>query len=125
VSLRALGRSLPVADARRVATILGVAGLVLAALGGGLTLLGPRGDEATAIRRRYDGWIVDVEARERAAGAERLVTSMDALARLAERYERMILHERRGDRDAFVVEDDGVAYTYVASAWHGSPVAAR
>jgi hypothetical protein len=42
---------------------------------------------------------------------------MDALARLAQRYERLILHERRDEGDAFLVEDDGVVYAYVVRDW--------
>jgi hypothetical protein len=88
-------------------------------------VLGRRSDEVAAIRRRYDGWIVDVLPRERAATAERRVTSIDDLARLARRYDRLILHEVRDGADAFVVEDDGIAYTYVVHAWDAAPVAVR
>jgi signal peptidase I len=112
-SLHAFGRSVTVARARRLATLLGIAGLVLAAIGGLLMLLARRDHEVETIRRRYEDWIVDVMPRDRPAGSERRVASMDALARLAEQYDRLILHERRDEGDAFLVEDDGIAYTYL------------
>lgn len=111
-SLHAFGRGVTVARARRLATLLGIAGLVLAALGGLLMLVGRRDHEVETIRRKYEDWIVDVMPRERPAGSERRVASMDALARLAEQYDRLILHERRDEGDAFLVEEEGVAYTY-------------
>ena len=111
-SLHAFGRSVTVARARRLATLVGIAGLVLAALGGLLMLVGRRDHEVETIRRKYEDWLVDVMPRERPAGSERRVASIDALARLAEQYDRLILHERRDEGDAFIVEDDGVAYTY-------------
>ncbi len=38
---------------------------------------------------------------------------MEALVKIAERYDRMILHERERGEDAFSVSDDGVVYRYV------------
>jgi signal peptidase I len=124
-SLHAFGRSVAVASARRLAAELAGGGLALALVGCLLLVLGRRSDEVAVIRRRYDGWIVDVLPRERAATAERRVTSIDDLARLARRYDRLILHEVRDGADAFVVEDDGIAYTYVVHAWDAAPVAVR
>ena len=124
-TLHGLGRAITVARARRLATLLGLVGLGLAALGGALMLLGRRGHEVTAIRRRYEDWIVDIAPGERPTSAERRVASMDALARLAERYDRLILHEHREDGDAFLVEDDGVAYAYVVRTWDRPLVVAR
>jgi signal peptidase I len=120
-SLHALGRTVTVAHARRLATLLGIAGLVLAGVGGLLMLLGRREHEVAAIRRRYEDWIVDVMPDPQRAADERRVPSMDALARLAARYERLILHERRNDADAFLVEDDGVVYAYVVHDWSRPP----
>ena len=44
---------------------------------------------------------------------------IEALARIAERYERMILHEAGNGFDTFTVADDGVLYQYVAEAEFG------
>ncbi|HEY8406679.1 MAG TPA: signal peptidase I [Gaiellaceae bacterium] len=115
-TLHAFGRTITVARARGIATLLGITGLVLAAVGGVLMLLGGRDAEVAAIRRRYEDWIVDVVPAERPDGAERRVASMDALARLAEQYDRLILHEHRDDGDAFLVEDGGIVFTYAVAA---------
>jgi hypothetical protein len=116
-TLRAFGRTATVASVRRLAELLAAGGAVLLLLGGLVLRTGGRGHEAAEIRRRYDDWIVEVAPRERADVAERRVASMDALARLAEQYERLILHERRGDGDAFLVEEGGTVYAYVVRAW--------
>jgi signal peptidase I len=123
--LHALGRRASVADARRLASLLGLAGVVLAALGGGLMLTGRRSHEVDEIRRRYEDWIVDVVPGDRPAKTERRVASMEALARIAERYDRLILHERRDDGDVFLVEDDGIVYVYVVFAWERRLAVAR
>jgi hypothetical protein len=79
-------------------------------------LLGGRDHEVAAIRRRYEDWIVEVVPGERPNADERRVASMEALARLAEQYDRLILHERRADGDAFLVEDGGIVFTYAVAA---------
>jgi hypothetical protein len=119
--LHAFGRGFTVAQARSVAKLLGLAGLVLAALGGALMLTGRRDHEVSSIRRKYEDWIVDVMPDPQRALDERRVPSMEMLARLAERYERLILHERRDDADAFLVEDDGIVYAYVVRDWTRQP----
>ena len=119
--LHAASRSVTVAQARRLAKLLGIVGLALAVVGGLLTLLGRREQEVTAIRRRYEDWIIDVMPDPHRSSDERRVPSMDALARLAERYDRLILHERRDDADAFLVEDDGIVYTYLVRDWSRQP----
>jgi hypothetical protein len=43
------------------------------------------------------------------------VADIEALARIAERYDRMILHEQGADADTFAVADDGVLYRYVVA----------
>lgn len=115
--LHAAGRSFSVADVRRVAKVLGLAGLVLTLLGGAFMLTGRRDLEAARILRKYDDWIVDVLPDPRRSSDERRVPSMAALARLAQRYERLIMHEQRDGADAFLVEDDGVVYAYVVRDW--------
>jgi signal peptidase I len=125
VYLHALGRRASVAHARHLAMLLGLAALVLASLGGALLLTGRRSPEVAAIRRRYEDWIVDVVPGEREAKTERRVASMEALARIAERYDRLILHERRDDGDAFLVEDSGIVYVYAVFAWERSLAVVR
>jgi signal peptidase I len=115
-TLHAFGRTVTVERARGLATVLGVIGLALAGAGGLLMLLGGRDHEVAAIRRRYEDWIVEVVPGERPNADERRVASMEALARLAEQYDRLILHERRADGDAFLVEDGGIVFTYAVAA---------
>ena len=115
-TLHGFGRTVTVARARGIATVLGLVGLALAGVGGLLMVLATRDHEVAAIRRRYEDWIVDVVPSERPNVDERFVASMEALARLAERYDRLILHERRADGDAFLVEDGGIVFTYAVAA---------
>jgi hypothetical protein len=41
---------------------------------------------------------------------------MEALVKIAERYDRMILHETNDRSDVFSVADDGVLYRYIVVA---------
>jgi hypothetical protein len=73
-------------------------------------------DESTDIQARYHDWLVPVTAVARPLGRQVIeVDDMEALARIAERYERMILHEVGQGFDTFTVADDGVLYQYVAA----------
>jgi glucose-6-phosphate 1-dehydrogenase len=42
------------------------------------------------------------------------LADMEALVRLAKRYERLILHSEKGDEHTFVVDDAGSIYRYRA-----------
>jgi signal peptidase len=115
--VRAVGVGpLPLGIARALA-VLGVAGslLGLAALGGLLPLGSPPGEQIPARYRSrlisvgkpkhsaVDGWVVDVD-------------SFDALAQLADHYDRLILHQRHAKGESYLVEDGGVAYRYTPTA---------
>jgi signal peptidase I len=106
--------SLGISTARRAALIGLPASILLALIGGYLFLVARNNDEVSLIRRRYGAWIIDVAPSTRAAHVERRVESIDALARIAERYERLILHEQRERAHAFLVEDGGLVYRYDA-----------
>jgi len=101
--------SLPVADARTIASLgIGVSLAVL--LVGGALLARParRRGPAERIAGRYGNRIVHARA---IVPPERWVTEiddMDALARIADAYERVILHVVEGGEDVYLV-DDGVA----------------
>jgi signal peptidase I len=114
LALGAFGLRVPVARARLLALAIAGGGLVVGLVGGLLLLLGRRGDEVGAIERRYGDMIVPIAAGGRPAGVERQVTTIDALARLAERYERLILHEQRNGQHSFLVEEGGLVYRYDA-----------
>lgn len=124
-TLDAFGRSVAVTRVRRLAELLGAVGLALALLAVALTLPGGDRNEVGAIRRRYEDWIVEVLPIERPTLQERRVASMEALARLAEQYDRLILHERRKDGDAFLVEEDGIVYAYHVRDWDRHLAVAR
>jgi signal peptidase I len=101
--------SLPVADARTISS-LGI-GVSLAALllAGALLARPVRGrGPAERIASRYGNRIVPARA---IVPPERWVTEiddMDALVRIADAYERVILHVVEGGEDVYLV-DDGVA----------------
>ena len=107
----------------RHAAIFAVPISLLVALIGGLLFMVVRGnDEVASIRRRYGPWMIDVAPAARSPHLERRVEGMEALARIAERYERLILHEQRGTMHSYLVEDDGVVYRYDAhekATWRG------
>ena len=99
-------------DTLRGGGLMGTAGslaLLLVASGTMLTR-GRRRDETSRIKARYGPLIVDVARNE--SGVVEL-EDMDALARLAEQYERPILHGVGEDgRDEFGFTDDGTRYVY-------------
>lgn len=71
------------------------------------------GDEWELIQTRYGDWLVDVtsvEAGMRSRSVE--VASMEALVRLADRYERMVLHHPRSPAHDYYVEESGAVYRY-------------
>jgi hypothetical protein len=102
--------SLPVATARRV-SLLGMALLLL--LGGvalGLRRRRPEGDEHDWIEARYGHLTVPVSRASDHWTNVADVDDFDALARLADRYGKLILHVV--DDGSYVVEDGRNAYRY-------------
>ncbi|MDQ4064555.1 MAG: signal peptidase I [Actinomycetota bacterium] len=69
-------------------------------------------DEDARIAARYRDWLIPVAPRATHAAPAIEVTDMEGLARLAERYERMILHSTNGTGHRYMVEDAGVLYYY-------------
>ena len=107
---------LPVATARTIA-LIGIA-LVIAAMIAIFALLrlrvGPR-DEASSIRARYDHMIVPVAHVAQPAGSSVVdVAGMEALVRIAEHYDRSILHETTAG--AFWVTDESGRFRYTLGA---------
>ena len=117
--------SLTVGRARSV-SLYGLVVLVLALLAA-LAAGGRRSpDELAAIRRRYGRWIVPVAAvtvRPELPTVD--VASIDQLAQIAERYDRVILHETGTGVEAFWVADESAQYRYrLATATVEEPAAA-
>ena len=110
-----LGHRITVTTARYVA--LALAGLCLLALLVALRLR-PRCDhEADRINAAYRGRLVSISGHDGASQRPVLdVTSIDALARIADRYDRLLLHRREGEVDTYLVDDEGVLYRYQVRA---------
>lgn len=94
-------------------------------LGGYLAFL-LRNDEQARIRARYGSQMVDVQATESAGREDAIgVASIRDLARLAERFGSVILHQPLPDGHRYFVRDGDDTYEYVITAAPNSaPVAA-
>jgi hypothetical protein len=124
-TLSLLGLELRVRTARVLSLLGGVGALVAAALLA-LGLVREReGDEPARISARYGAWLVDVAPRPRSDEPVLDVTTMEGLVRLAERYERMILHEVFEGTDSYLVEEDGVVYRYRTGVPEPAPAPLR
>jgi signal peptidase I len=108
------GIHLPVAAARKIATAGALA--ALCALFGLLLLLlrGRRADEPARIQARHRELLIPVAGNSRRSYDEIVeLESFDTLARLAERYDRLILHEQSPLGHSYRVADEGVLYIYL------------
>lgn len=102
-----------VTKARTIGLIGAAGSLVVALLGLGL-LLGrgqDGGDELSRILRKYDSWIIQVASPLGAAQVVEL-TTIESLGRLAEYYDRAILHHADGGAHTFAIEREGTLYCY-------------
>ena len=106
-----------VSTARRVA--LGGIALVVLVLLGVLALPRPRRKaESTTIRSRYGRMVVQVDRVWQLPGVPVIdVADMDALARIAEHYDRSILHETTDEGEAFWVTDESGQFRYAIGVW--------
>jgi signal peptidase I len=103
-----------VATARRAALIGVGASLALLLLAAALLWRGRRADEPARIRARYGSLLISVERSDRRSYDEIVeVSDMETLVRLAERYDRMILHEESELGLSYRVADEGVLYVYL------------
>jgi signal peptidase I len=108
---------LSVATAREIA-LAGIA-LVVCVLMAIMTLMRPRlRDEAASIRARYGRLIVPVARVWQLPGVPVIdVADMDALAQIAEHYDRSILLETTADGEAFWVADESAQFRYAIGTW--------
>jgi signal peptidase I len=116
-----------VARARRIALYgLALVVLALAALLACLRLALVRGrarprDESASIRARYGRMIVPVARVWQLPGVPVIdVADMEALAQIAEHYDRSILHEVAEDGEAFWVTDESGQFRYALGVWAAS-----
>ena len=83
-----------------------------AALLSGVRLLGDSSDPTSHIHR-YRHLIVPIAGTTYDPARPPIdVTSIHALAQLAERSERLILHHQRDGADTYLVDDEGTLYRY-------------
>jgi signal peptidase I len=110
-----MGADLSVSALRRV----GVAGALLALAALALVarpLWSRERDEVARILARYASRLVPVARMPRPLEEAIEVTDMDTLVRLAEGYERAILHVVDGRQHSFIVEHAGTTYVFTAHA---------
>ncbi|HTW41320.1 MAG TPA: signal peptidase I [Solirubrobacteraceae bacterium] len=107
-----------------IAVLVAVLLAILALLRPVLALRRARpGDEAASIRTRYGRLIVPVAHVAQLPGVAVIdVADMDALVRIADHYDRSILHETSAAGDAFWITDESGQFRYALSAQ--APVAA-
>ena len=84
-------------------------------------------DESATIRARYGRFIVPVERVWQLPGVPVIdVADMEALAQIAEHYDRSILHETAEEGEAFWVTDESGQFRYALGSWvsaaDGEPV---
>ena len=108
---------MPVAVAR-IGLVVGVAAALVAVLLAVRLLRRAReADEPTRIRARYGESIVTVVHSSLGRHGDLVqVKSIEELARLAERYESMIIHEQTDLGHAYLVADGATLYAYLAEA---------
>lgn len=72
-----------------------------------------RKNQAQFLRVKYDSLIVDVQHMDSPGTNCVEVMSIDALAKLAERFNAVILHVESGDSHQYVVQAGGTSYQFV------------
>jgi signal peptidase I len=113
-----------------LARILGPVGL-LGAIAAALIALrrlrsDRRADEPTRIQSRYgEAMIAAVQSTLTRGGDLVEVESIDALARLAERYQSLMIHERTDSGHAYLVADNGTVYAYFVHTDEPEPALRR
>ena len=111
-----VGLDIPVVAARRIALV----GAVLALLGllaAGLLFRRSRPREEDGVARvaeRHREWIVEGRAHRAPHATLVEVATLEELVRVAERYDRLIIHDA-DDGDAYVLQEDGVLYRFAVA----------
>jgi signal peptidase I len=112
---------LTVALTRKIATIGAAAALLALLVCTLLQLRGRRADEPTRIQACYHDWLIPVSRSDRRSYDELVeVTDIKTLIRLAERYDRMILHEQSELGHSYRIADEGVLYVYLIESNHAT-----
>ncbi len=105
----------------RLARVISLVGLSFAILG--FVLIGmniydtTRKNQDALIRLKYGGMLVDVyEANLESTVSMIDVTSIEDLAKLAERHGSMILHINKNLSDHYLIQNNGTTYRYIIDA---------
>jgi hypothetical protein len=102
-----------VATARKVSVYLALAALLAAVM---LVLAARRSapaSESAEIQRRYGALLLRVDEVPSSPGRSVVnVSDFKSLARLAERYQLLVLHSFRDHRATFAVQDECTTYLY-------------
>jgi signal peptidase I len=107
------GREIPVSTARTLSLVMVITALLAALVVGLFVRMSAPATESAAIHRRYAQMLVNVQPMPTPAGRPVIdVVEFATLAKLAERYELLILHWSRSDVETFVVQDQGTTYRY-------------
>ena len=111
---------------------ISVLGLLLSALAAAFFYLSKRSEpfeESVKIQSQHGHLIVPIVAGEDLGWPPVDVPNIKALVRLAESGQRLILHNRSGDVDTYMVNDEGTVYRYqvrsskvVWGEWTDAPV---
>ena len=107
-----VGFGMSVEMARMAALAGGAVSALLLALFGLAALRGLRGGEASRIEARHGSWLVRVRRIDPAKPVAD-VGAFEDLLRIAERADRMILHEERDGTHTYVVEDGELLLRYI------------
>jgi len=111
-------------SALRMMSVLGlVVSLVALAMLGLKLQVYSKTNQAMLARMKYASMMIDVQNAASFQGAGLIeVKSMDDLAKLAERFNTVILHEERGNSHAYYLQGEGSAYRFVLADEAGSAV---
>ena len=112
-TLRVLRHTITVIRARRLTLVASV--LAIIALGAvlGAGRIGRAHDEARQIQRRWRALLLDVQPMPTPPGRPVVdVPAFSALARLAQRYDLLVLHWARSGVHTYVVQDDSTIFRY-------------
>lgn len=121
ILLFGMGVSIP---ALRWFAVIGLVGSLI-----GVTLIGmklqslSKSDQSQFIRMRYNSMLVDVQQTVLVNKADIVdVASIEDLAKLAEKFNSMILHAESGNLHAYYVREAGATYRFIIPAETGSNV---
>jgi hypothetical protein len=116
-TLNLAGRELSVSTGRTLSVALLLGALLTALALGLLARMSATANEAEAIRRRYAQMLVEVQPMPAPSGQPVIdVVDFEMLAKLAQRYELLVLHWTRGTVETFLVQDQATTYRYRTAA---------